>query len=351
MIYVPARVAPTSVPAVSQTIQVTLRHTNIPVFFMQLLGCFNSYGATAIAVEQTAVTSVHNGLFPATMPPDPNNGLLIYGTSASLTDSCGSGNSERLNLPIGWIGSEGPVTAGGASVLISNISNGCTLALSNERMTVTCLVPLTSPQLTVVTVTRCDSLQVILVGERQLRRFFSALPRAMKAQPNPRLLQLDGRRFVFSPQLRALCSATLLSLLMALGFAVDASASEFGVNSYSRGQVDLFAGYRAQPEVYLSRRTFFIGTRRRYCLCNRRPYRGFEPHCHLCHGRLGRLHHKISDAWQQLGIWSHRAVANCLAVSSNWAGWPVTCNSNRHDGRLRRPDSCFDYVELAVAAV
>lgn len=217
-------------------------------------------------------------------------------------------------------------------------------------MTVTCLVPLTSPQLTVVTVTRCDSLQVILVGERQLRRFFSALPRAMKAQPNPRLLQLDARRFVFSPQLRALCSATLLSLLMALAFAVDASASEFGVNSYSRGQVDLFAGYRAQPEVHLSRRTFFIGT----------PAR--PPLQHEAISRFGAaLSPMPRPSWSPtsqnfgclaaIGDLEPSGSRELPAVSSNWAGWPVTCNSNRHDGRLRRPDSRFDYVELAVAAV
>ena len=126
-IYVPAQAVPASVRAGLQTIQVTLKRTNIPVFFLQLLGRFGSYSATAtaIAVEPTAVSSIHNGLFPAAMPPNPNNGPLTYGTTFSLTDSYGPGNWGWLNIPIGWTGSQGPIAAGGASLLLNNISNGC----------------------------------------------------------------------------------------------------------------------------------------------------------------------------------------------------------------------------------
>jgi hypothetical protein len=120
-IYVPAQTVPPSVPPGAQTIQVTLRRNNIPVFFLQVLGRFNSYGATvtAIAVEPTAVSSIHNGLFPAAMPPNPNNGPLTYGTTFSLTDDYGPGNWGWLDLPNSTVG-------GGANQLATNISSGCT---------------------------------------------------------------------------------------------------------------------------------------------------------------------------------------------------------------------------------
>jgi uncharacterized membrane protein len=65
-IYIPAQSIPGSVPAGAQTIQVTLKRTNIPVFFMRVLGRSGLYSATAtsIAVAPTPVSSIQNGLFP-----------------------------------------------------------------------------------------------------------------------------------------------------------------------------------------------------------------------------------------------------------------------------------------------
>jgi Putative Flp pilus-assembly TadE/G-like len=127
-IYVPAPIVPVSVPAGAQTIQVTLRRTNIPVFFMRVLGRTGNYGAvaSAIAVAPTPVSSIHNGLFPAAMPATPNMQALTYGSTFSLTDSYGPGNWGWLSIPNGWDGSQGPVNAGGASQLNTNISGGCT---------------------------------------------------------------------------------------------------------------------------------------------------------------------------------------------------------------------------------
>jgi Flp pilus assembly protein TadG len=127
-IYVPAQTVPASVPAGAQTIQVTLKRTNIPVFFMRVLGRSGKYSAsaTSIAVAPTPVSAIQNGLFPAGMPATPNMQALTYGTSFSLTDNYGPGNWGWLNIPTGWTGSQGPQTGGGDSLLSSNITNGCT---------------------------------------------------------------------------------------------------------------------------------------------------------------------------------------------------------------------------------
>ena len=135
-IYVPAQNVPAGVPAGAQTIQVTLTRTNIPVFFMRALGRTNPYSAiaSATAVAPTAVSSTHNGLFPVGMPPNPLNncpantvgGCLSYGSTFSLTDNYGPVNWGWLNIPPGWTGSMGPQTGGGASLLNTNITNGCT---------------------------------------------------------------------------------------------------------------------------------------------------------------------------------------------------------------------------------
>jgi hypothetical protein len=127
-IYVPGQNLPASVPAGAQTIQVTLKRTNIPVFFASMLVRSGWYAATAssIAVAPTPVSSVHNGLFPAGMPATPNMAALTYGNAFSLTDSYGPGNWGWLNIPTGWSGSLGPQTGGGASLLTTNISSGCT---------------------------------------------------------------------------------------------------------------------------------------------------------------------------------------------------------------------------------
>jgi Putative Flp pilus-assembly TadE/G-like len=127
-IYIPAQSIPAGVPAGAQTIQVTLKRTNIPVFFMQVLGRSGLYGASAssTAVAPTPVSSIHNGLFPAGMPATPNMGALTYGTTFSMTDSYGPGNWGWLNIPTGWTGSMGPQNSGGATLLNTNIANGCT---------------------------------------------------------------------------------------------------------------------------------------------------------------------------------------------------------------------------------
>jgi hypothetical protein len=135
-IYVPAQTVPASTPAGAQTIQVTLKRTNIPTFFMRVLGRTTPYSAivSSIAVAPTAVSSIHNRIFPAGMPPNPLNncaantagGCLNYGTTFSMTDSYGPGNWGWLNIPTGWSGAQGPQTGGGANQLSTNISNGCT---------------------------------------------------------------------------------------------------------------------------------------------------------------------------------------------------------------------------------
>jgi len=130
-IYVPAQVVPAGVPAGAQTIQVTLKRTNIPVFFARVLGRRNPYTAvaTSIAVAPTPVSAINNGLFPAAMPATPNMGALTYGTTFSMTDSYGPGNWGWLNIPSGWSGAQGPQSGGGASLLNSNIANGCTCSV------------------------------------------------------------------------------------------------------------------------------------------------------------------------------------------------------------------------------
>lgn len=135
-IYVPAQTVPASAPVGAQTIQVTLTRTNIPIFFMRLLGRTTPYSASAssIAVAPTAVSSIHNGLLPIAMPPNPllscpastPGGCLSYGSSFSMTDIYGPGNWGWLNIPTGWSGAQGPTNAGGANLLNTNITNGCT---------------------------------------------------------------------------------------------------------------------------------------------------------------------------------------------------------------------------------
>jgi hypothetical protein len=135
-IYVPAQTVPASTPTGASTIQVTLTRTNIPIFFMRVLGRTTPYSASvsAIAVAPTAVSSIHNGLFPAAMPPNPllgcpantPGGCLNYGTTFSMTDIYGPGNWGWLNIPPGWNGGSGASNSGGASLLNTNISNGCT---------------------------------------------------------------------------------------------------------------------------------------------------------------------------------------------------------------------------------
>jgi hypothetical protein len=71
--------------------------------------------------------SIHNGLFGAGMPPNPLNncpantpgGCLSYGTQFQMTGNYAPGNWGWLDIP------NPAVTGGGASLLASNITNGC----------------------------------------------------------------------------------------------------------------------------------------------------------------------------------------------------------------------------------
>ncbi len=138
-IYVPAQTPPANLPVGAQTIQVTLKRTNIPVFFMRALGRTDNYAAIAssTAVQPTPVSSINNGLFPVGMPPNPLNncppttpgGCLSYGTQFQMTDNYGPGNWGWLNIPLKWNGSAGPQTGGGAQLLTNNITNGCTCSV------------------------------------------------------------------------------------------------------------------------------------------------------------------------------------------------------------------------------
>jgi hypothetical protein len=127
----PSPTVPASVPGGAETVMVSIQRSTIPVYFARLLGRTTQYSAsaTAIAVGPTVTNSVHNGLFPAGLPYDPNGAPLTYGTQYSLTGNYSSGNWGWLDLPSGFQGSTSPGSApsgGGASLLTSNITNGCT---------------------------------------------------------------------------------------------------------------------------------------------------------------------------------------------------------------------------------
>jgi hypothetical protein len=127
---VPAVNPPKSVPAGAQTIQVILNRVDIPIYFLRVLGREQPYSAVASATAAlTPINSVHNGLFPAGMPPNPNNQTLSYGTQFQLTDKYSPGNWGWLDIPPNFVGGPDPGSAqksGGAQQLETNIVNGCT---------------------------------------------------------------------------------------------------------------------------------------------------------------------------------------------------------------------------------
>jgi hypothetical protein len=131
-IYVPAQSPPANIPVGAQTIQVTLKRTNIPVFFLRALGRSNSYAAVAssTAVQPTPVSSVHNGLFPVGMSPQPGGASMVYGQVYNLTGDDSPGNWGFLDIPQGCSGAGCLSHGGGAPLLASNISNGCTCSVS-----------------------------------------------------------------------------------------------------------------------------------------------------------------------------------------------------------------------------
>jgi Putative Flp pilus-assembly TadE/G-like len=130
---VPALNPPASV-GTNQTIQVVLRDTNVPVYFLKLVGVSKfTVAVQATAMAPSPLNGVHNGLFPAGMPPQPNNSPIAYGAQISLTDDYSPGNWGWLDIPIGFQGSTSPGSAthgGGANLLETNIQNGCVCDVS-----------------------------------------------------------------------------------------------------------------------------------------------------------------------------------------------------------------------------
>jgi hypothetical protein len=134
---VPAPNPPASVPAAyaDETVQVTISRSDIPSFFARALGRTQPYSVqvSSIALGPTPVNSIHNGLFPAALPANPNGGGLAYGQEVQLTDKYSPGNWGWLDIPNGFVGGSDPSTAqngGGAQTLASNITNGCTCDVS-----------------------------------------------------------------------------------------------------------------------------------------------------------------------------------------------------------------------------
>jgi hypothetical protein len=121
----------------TQTIEVVLKRTTVPVLFLRALSSLSDYtvGAMAIAEAPTAASTIRNGLFPAGMPADPNGGALTYGESFQLTGSYSPGNWGWLNIPADSSGGSSASTApqgtdSGSSNLANNIEYGCTCTAS-----------------------------------------------------------------------------------------------------------------------------------------------------------------------------------------------------------------------------
>src|SRR5690242_7490545 len=106
---VPALNPPKSVPAGARTIQVILNRVDIPVYFLRVLGRRTPYSAVAAATAAlTPINSVHNGLFPAGMPPKPNGQDPTYGTVFQLLDNYSPGNWGWLDIPPKFVGGADP---------------------------------------------------------------------------------------------------------------------------------------------------------------------------------------------------------------------------------------------------
>jgi putative Flp pilus-assembly TadE/G-like protein len=131
---VPAVNPPKSVPAGAPTIQVILNRVDIPVYFLRVLGRRTPYSAVAAATAAlTPINSVHNGLFPAGMPPKPNGQDPTYGIVFQLLDYYSPGNWGWLDIPNQFVGGPDPGSAqksGGANQLATNIVNDCTCDVS-----------------------------------------------------------------------------------------------------------------------------------------------------------------------------------------------------------------------------
>ena len=113
----------------SETVQVTVNRTNIPVLFGTASGRTTPYQAsvTAIAVGPLPLNSAKS-VFPAGLPAFPNNLALKYGQEISITNPDGNWISGDW----GWL----DLTGGGANGLAGNITNGCSCTLTvGDRVT------------------------------------------------------------------------------------------------------------------------------------------------------------------------------------------------------------------------
>ncbi len=119
------------VPAGVQTVQVYLKRTSIPLFFLKVLHpSFSHYGVSAVAtaVGPSNVNGTGPGLFPLGMPPNPNGIPLAFGQSVTLALGSAAGDWQWLDIPNGMVGSNTPgsaPTGGGSTQLVSNIQSGC----------------------------------------------------------------------------------------------------------------------------------------------------------------------------------------------------------------------------------
>jgi len=122
----PATTVPASVPAAyaSQTVQVTVNRTNIPVLFGAALGITTPYQAnvTAIAVGPLPLNGAKNP-FPAGIP---NNQTMTPGTTFTLTNADPGANQSYGSGNWGWL----DIGGSGANNLANNITSGCSCQLT-----------------------------------------------------------------------------------------------------------------------------------------------------------------------------------------------------------------------------
>jgi Flp pilus assembly protein TadG len=123
---VPAATVPASVPAAyaSQTVQVTVNRTNIPVLFGAALGITTPYQAnvTATAVGPLPLSGARNPFpagIPSGQPMTPGTQFSLTNADPSKSESYGPGNW-------GWL----DIGGSGASNLADNITSGCDCNLS-----------------------------------------------------------------------------------------------------------------------------------------------------------------------------------------------------------------------------
>jgi hypothetical protein len=115
-------------------VQVYLKRTNIPLFFLKVLHpSFNHYAVSAVAtaVGPSNVNGTGPGLFPIGLPPLP--GGYTFGQTLTLAQGSASGDWQWLDIPNGMVGSSTSPSApsgGGDAQLIANINTGCNCSLN-----------------------------------------------------------------------------------------------------------------------------------------------------------------------------------------------------------------------------